>query len=220
MLIRLRTAALVAICGLLLGCSPVWAQAPAPIPSSQTVLPIFQPVFKQLQAHTQIPIVLPTSIPTDALILSRSRLQPYIDVPVTGKGQFQQVSVFVLSSTKDAYELSLDATPNCQGSDRCSFGLLSGQQVYQDTPAISSEYDFEKQPDFQPLARSPESMGEVALTGGITGYFVPFVCGASCDTSKVIWEQSGYRYRVGIRMASKAAMIHFANSIIQNERQP
>ncbi|WP_199333680.1 hypothetical protein [Oculatella sp. FACHB-28] len=63
-------------------------------------------------------------------------------------------------------------------------------------------------------------MGEVTLAQGIHGYFIPFVCGANCDTSKIIWEQNSYRYRVGIRMASKATMIRFANSVIENELKP
>jgi hypothetical protein len=58
----------------------------------------------------------------------------------------------------------------------------------------------------------------VSLAQGIQGYFLPFVCGANCDTSKVIWEQNGDRYTVGIRYASKATVIDFANSVIQNER--
>ena len=112
---------------------------------------------------------------------------------------------------------SCDIAPNCQRSAHCTFGLLSGQQVYRDTASIQSEYAFENQPDFQPTGRSPEPMGEVTLAQGIQGYFVPFVCGANCDTSKVIWEQNNYRYQVGIRMASRATMIHFANSVIENE---
>ena len=218
MLIRLRMLSFLCACCLLLGCSPVAAQAPNLMPGARRVLPIFQPVLQQLQAQTQIPVVLPTWISTAALVPSpNGKPQPYIDVPVTRDGQFQQVVVSILSSSKTAYQLSLDAIANCRGADRCAFGLLSGQQVYRDTASIQSEYAFENQPDFQPMGRSPEPMGEVTLAQGIQGYFVPFVCGANCDTSKVIWEQNNYRYQVGIRMASRETMIHFANSVIENE---
>lgn len=84
--------------------------------------------------------------------------------------------------------------------------------------SIQAKYAFEQSPDFRPTERSPEAMGAVALARGITGYFVPFVCGANCDTSKVIWEQHGYRYKAGIRYATKATIVNFANSAILNEK--
>lgn len=221
MLMRLKVITLLLISSLLIGCSSASARSPIPLPSVRTVLPLFQPVLTQLQEQTQISVVLPTWIPTDALVPSPDdKSQPYIDVPLTEDGYFQQVSISITTSTRGAYELSLNAVPNCQGAFHCSFGLLAGQQVYRDTPSIQSEYAFESQPDFQPIARSPEAMGEVTLAQGIHGYFVPFVCGANCDTSKIIWEQNSYRYRVGIRMASKATMIKFANSVIENELKP
>ncbi|WP_199333681.1 hypothetical protein [Oculatella sp. FACHB-28] len=101
------------------------------------MLPLFQPVLTQLQEQTQIPVVLPTWVPTDALVPSPDdKPQPYIDVPLTRDGHFQQVSVSITTSTRGAYELSLNAAPNCPGAFHCSFGLLAGQQVYRDTPSI------------------------------------------------------------------------------------
>ncbi|WP_313898069.1 hypothetical protein [Nodosilinea sp. LEGE 07298] len=182
------------------------------------MLPEFQSLLPTIQQQTQLAIVLPTVIPTDALVPSDSGPKPYLNVPITADGRFQQVVPHLMIATASHYEISLDATPDCQGDDRCSFGFLSGEQVFQNTPTVASLYAYELKPDFQPMARSPEAMGEVSLTGGITGTFIPFVCGANCDTSKVFWEQSGVRYGVGIRYGSQASLITFANSVIQNER--
>jgi hypothetical protein len=94
---------------------------------------------------------------------------------------------------------------------------LSGQHLHPGDKSIQQDFAFEQAPDFQPVGRSPESMSEVTLAKGIHGYFIPFVCGANCDTSKVIWEQNGDRYKVGIRYASKTTVVELANSVIQNE---
>lgn len=151
MLMRLKMITFLLIAGLLIGCNSVSAQVSLPLPGARTVLPLFQPVLTQLQEHTHIPVVLPTWIPTDALVPSpNGKPQPYIDVPLTRDGHFQQISVSITTNASNAYELSLDATPSCQGASHCSFGLLAGQQVYRDTLSIQSEYAFENQPDFQP----------------------------------------------------------------------
>lgn len=59
-------------------------------------------------------------------------------------------------------------------------------------------------------------MGRVTLANGIKGYFIPYVCGANCDDSKVIWEQNGYRYLVGLKRGDKKTVIEMANSAIKN----
>ncbi len=208
------------LCGIvfLSGCTVANGQDIPRIPGVQTVLPEFQSLLPTLQQQTQLAIVLPTVIPTDALVPSDSGTTPYLNVPITADGHFQQVVPHLTVATPTHYEISLDATADCHGDDRCSFGFLSGEQVFQDTPTVASLYAYELKPDFQPVARSPEAMGTVALTGGITGFFIPFVCGANCDTSKIFWEQSGVRYGVGIRYGSQATLVTFANSVIQNER--
>lgn len=203
---------------LVVGCTGAIADEPL-IPGAKTVLPIFQPIVQQLRTQTQIPIVLPTQIPTDALVAldDSGRLQPYINVPITTEGKFENVFAYVLSSAKDSYTLTLDATSDCQGANVCSFGMLTARQVYQDTPPLAQDTSASEPPDYLPMARSPESAGEVQLIGGITGYFIPYSCGANCNTSDVIWEQNGYRYSVGVRMASQAAVVRMANSAIRNE---
>lgn len=204
---------------LLLGsCTSAIAQAPL-MPGTKTVLPIFQAVVSQLQGQTQVPIVLPTTVPTDALVPdAEGNPRPYLNVPITADGHFQQVVPHLTTATSTRYEIALGATADCQGADSCTFGLLSGEQIFQDTPTVASLYAYELEPDFQPVARSPEVMGEVSLVSGITGYFVPYVCGTNCDTSKIFWEQNGVRYSIGIRYGSQATLISLANSAIHNER--
>lgn len=189
------TVLLVASC-LIVSCTGAVAQG-TPTPGAKTVLPVFQSVVQQLHGKTQVPIVLPTQIPT------------------ANPGH---TYAYLLDSAKDSYTLTLDTTPDCRGKDYCDFGILTAQQVYQNTPSVRDMYAFELSPKFQPTARSPEQQGEVQLSNGITGYFVPYICSANCDTSKLFWEQDGYRYSVGIEVASQAAMVKMANSAIENER--
>jgi hypothetical protein len=212
------------LCTLVLavGCHRVLADTNPPIPSTlsgvKTVLSAFQPIAQLLQHQTIVPIVLPTIIPNEALIPVNGINQSYINVPVASDGSFENIYASISQVDRTHYEISLDATADCQGADQCSFGVVSAQALTPQTPSVQSEYAFESEPDFHPMERSPEQMGEVALTHGIKGYFVPFVCGASCDTSKVVWDQNGYRYEVGIRYASKATMVQMANSAIENEQ--
>ncbi|MEP0959966.1 hypothetical protein [Microcoleus sp. FACHB-1515] len=184
---------------------------------------MFEPILESLQHQTQIPIVLPTEIPTDAIVpfpAEQGGAQPYINVPITQGGHFQHISASIVDVDPAFYSVSLDAAPNCQGADACSFGELTGEQVYQDTPSIQAEYFEQNSFDYQPVGRSPESPGKVTLNRGIEGYFVQFVCGANCNFSKLIWQQNSYRYMAGIRMASQATVVNFANSIIENEIKP
>lgn len=210
-------------CSLVLavGCHRVLADTPPPnsftVTGNKTVVSVFYPIIQSLQQRTIVPIVLPTILPDDALVPIDGINQPYIDVPVASNGSFENIYASISEVDRTHYEISLDATADCQGADKCSFGEVSAQALTPQTPSIQSEYAFEADPDFHPIERSPEQMGEVSLTHGIKGYFVPFVCGANCDTSKVVWEQNGYRYGVGIRYASKATMVQMANSAIENE---
>lgn len=193
---RVSYVALLVTSCLVVSCTGAVAQG-TPTPRAKTVLPVFQSVFQQLYDKTQVPIVLPTQLPT---------------------ANPDHTYAYLLDSAKDSYTLTLDSTPDCHGKGYCEFGILTAQQVYQDTPSMRDMYAFELSPKFKPTARSPEQQGEVQLTHGITGYFVPYICSANCDTSKLFWEQGGYRYSVGIKMASQAAMVRMANSAIENER--
>lgn len=201
-------------------CLYFWGCTAVAQPSNE--IDLFEPVVTQLRQQTSVPLVLPTRIPLDALVLVEGRPQPYLGVPLTAEGKFKGIYPFLLYTTPtDYYSISLDAKPDCRGAGACSFGLLSGQKLTPDTPSVAKEYAYQTEdPTYNPVGRSPEKAGPVSLAKGIQGYFVPFVCGANCDTSKVFWEQNGYRYMVGIRYASQKTMIDMANSAIENQETP
>lgn len=203
---------------LLSGCSGVFAQSPTLIPKAVHILPQFESVYQSVQERSDVPVVLPTTIPLEAQIPTSDGLKPYLPVPLTSEGKFENVYPQVVKASPDYYEISLDALPNCEEKRSCAFGVLAGEKLYTTTPTVQQLYQQAQAVDYQPVARSPETQGEVSLKSGITGYFVPFVCGANCDTSKIFWEQEGYRYWVGIRYASRATMIKMANSVILNQQ--
>ena len=188
---------------ILVGCSA--SAQPDLILGANTVLPEFRGVLQILQQESEVPIVLPATLPEAAL--------PEID------GETQPFYSSVSTSNIDSYELSLDSTETCNGATYCAFGIISGEQLSAESQTVAEIYAFHLDPSYQPIKRSEEQMGPVSLAHSIEGYFVPWVCGASCDTAKVFWEQKGYRYRVGIRMADKATVVEIANSAINNEFQ-
>ncbi|MFN6068408.1 MAG: hypothetical protein ACK45T_14795, partial [Pseudanabaena sp.] len=66
--------------------------------------------------------------------------------------------------------------------------------------------------------RSDEEDESVSLADGIQGYFVPWVCGASCNDAQVYWDKNGFRYAVGIKVGNKNNLIQMANSAISSSR--
>lgn len=209
------------LCLYLWGCTAVAQPSRLESARIKIVPPGFEQVVTQLREHTQVPLFLPTRIPNAALVATDGKPQPYLQVPLTEDGKFKGVYPYIYAESlkSDYYSISLDAEPGCRGAGACSFGLLSGQKLTPDSPSVAKEYAYQTEdPSYNPVGRSPEKAGPVSLSKGIQGYFVPFVCGASCDTSKVFWEQNGYRYMVGIRYASQKTMIDMANSAIENQK--
>ncbi len=156
---------------------------------------IFRPALSQLQAKTRVPLVLPTYVPQEDYSLH----------------------VTINTAESERYELTIGATEDCSGGNYCRYGTVSGQRITSSTPSIEEEYAFLNDPQYQPSERSPEKMGRVTLVNGIKGYFIPYVCGANCDDSKMIWEQNGYRYLVGLKSEKKRTVVEMANSAIKNK---
>jgi hypothetical protein len=69
-----------------------------------------------------------------------------------------------------------------------------------------------------PKAIAPNKPGYITLARGIKGIFLPYNCGANCGTSKIVWEQSGYRYSIGIKSGRLKEVVSVANSAIENSR--
>ncbi|MCJ7566522.1 MAG: hypothetical protein MUO58_03160, partial [Anaerolineales bacterium] len=59
----------------------------------------------------------------------------------------------------------------------------------------------------------------VDLAHGITGYFVPAVCGANCDDARLWWIYDGYEYMLGLKGGVMEAVISLANAAIENSVQ-
>jgi hypothetical protein len=99
------------------------------------------------------------------------------------------------SATKKSYFLELDAAKACNGANACflaSFGATRGG-----TPAFKRT---------------------VSLTGGITGYFKPVTCGASCSPAFIQWKENGVLYEIenkGVGKNEKRSMVRLANSAIR-----
>lgn len=193
------------ICLILLSSASVFEAEANPINTSTLIeiaqaanQPIPQQVLSstisKLKAKTRIPLKLPTFIPQENYPL-------YITVNTV---------------TPDQYELTIGTDKDCSGGNYCRYGTISGQRVTASTPSVEDEYAFLNDPSYQPSVRSKEKMGKVALDNGVEGYFIPYVCGANCDDSKVIWEQGGYRYLVGIKSGDKKTVVGIANSAISS----
>ena len=188
---------------LMYSCS-VHAESPS-ILGAEVVPPVFQAVFAEIEAASDIPMLLPTEIPEEAL-----------RDPEPGQPQPFFVSIDVADI--DRYEVNLDAIEDCYGAGYCTFGLMGAERITQTTPSVDEMYAFMLDPNYQPVMRSEEPISEVALSRGINGLFIPWVCGANCNAAKVYWEQAGIRYYVGIRgPVEKATVVAIANSMIENE---
>lgn len=167
--------------------------ASQPIPQQ-----VLSSTISKLKAKTRVPLKLPTQIPQE-------------DYPLY---------ITVNTVTPDQYELTIGTDKDCSGGNYCRYGTISGQRVTASTPSVEDEYAFLNDPSYQPSVRSTEKMGKVALDNGVEGYFIPYVCGANCDDSKVIWEQNGYRYLIGVKSGDKKTVVDMANSAISSRAVP
>lgn len=166
--------------------------------------PQFQEVMSNLE--TAIPVLLPTEIP-ESFLSQRSEGGVPIDYYASASE----------ATNADFYEISIDASPDCGGAGYCYIGLLEGRRLVEDLP-LDNEFDYLSDPTYTPVRQSDEPMTSVELAGGIEGLFVPWVCGASCDTAKVVFDLNGVRYKVGLRMATMTQVTELANNMLQNSQ--
>jgi hypothetical protein len=171
---------------------------------AEVVPPVFQTVAAEVQAASSIPVLLPTQIP-----------EAVLREPAPG-----QTDAFYTSSEvadRGGYEINLDATDQCYGAGYCNFGVLGAIRLTADTPTVDEEYSFYLDPEYQPMMRSEEPITTVNLSGGLTGTFIPWVCGANCNAAKIFWEEQGIRYFVGIRSGRMRDVVAIVNSMIENQ---
>ncbi|MEM1291132.1 MAG: hypothetical protein AAGH67_06650 [Cyanobacteria bacterium P01_H01_bin.162] len=185
------------------GCS-VSADSAAVL-GAEVVPPMFAEVYAQVERDSNIPMLLPTSIPEIVLREQQpDQSQPFF------------VSTDVIDV--DRYEVNLDAMAGCEGAGYCIFGIMGAERIMPGTPSVDEQYAYYLDPEYQPVQRSDEPIAEVQLANGLTGTFIPWVCGANCSTAKVYWQQEGIRYYIGIRgPIDQATVVEIANSMIENQ---
>lgn len=190
------------LCALLAGCS-ARAQSDR-ILGAEVVPPVFEAVAAEVEAASSIPVLLPTSIPEVVL------REP-------APGQDEPFYPSIARADRGGYDINLDAIDQCYGAGYCNFGVLGAIRLTADTPTVDEEYSFYLDPTYQPMMRSEEPIATVTLSGGLTGTFIPWVCGANCNAAKVFWEEQGIRYFVGIRSGRMRDVVAIANSMIENQ---
>lgn len=163
------------------------------------VNPVFQPIIPVLQKQTQVPILLPSHIPTEEF------------VELDGDSK---LSAIVETANSFEYSIILGFDEQCNGGNACRFGYVSGKIITPITLPLNEEYEFD--PTYKPM-RSPEKPGFVSLVNGIKGYFLPYSCAAFCSDSYLAWNQNGYRYMVSIKAGTLKELLKMANSAITNE---
>jgi hypothetical protein len=192
----------------LLASTPALAAAPGTIPAVPNLDQRYQPILTELQM-TGIPLRLPTYAPATTTIRSR-------DPKVTAETLKMPVFVHLNEDTPNGYIITLGYSETCDGGNSCRLGTLSAQRLTKGTPSIDEQYAFMKSGAQFKGKRSQELMATVSLTQGVKGQFIPWICGANCNDAKVVWDQDGYRYFVGIKVGDKGSLVQMANSAIES----
>ncbi len=103
----------------------------------------------------------------------------------------------------DRYAIELAFTPTCRGATACFYGVFAAKRTDGDYYGVG-----------EPFSETVE------LADGVTGYFNPMTCGASCAPPVMEWSIDGVRYRMELKGLSgddavaQAAMTELANSAI------
>jgi hypothetical protein len=59
----------------------------------------------------------------------------------------------------------------------------------------------------------------IAVSSGITGYFVKSSIGAYCSDAKVFWIEGGYHYSIAMKCEKKSVLVNMARSAILAARK-
>jgi hypothetical protein len=151
---------------------------------------------QEMQGLTKVPIELPTTVP----------IKKYYSA--------------VTSIDTDHYLVTMEATPDCAGAHICGYGSVLGQ--VSSIKTIDEQFGFDR--EFKPTYRSKNPLQTVTLANGIEGRFIPFVCGANCSDSRIVWGENGYRYSISLRALTVPedqevqSLIDMANSAIANRK--
>jgi hypothetical protein len=159
--------------------------------ASLAVIAVAVPAFAASEGNVNVPVKFKSLIPKVKKKSGLAVLLPgKVFVFVNPKKTFADAS-----STHKSYFLELDAAKSCHGANVCFLASFSGERG--GTPAFKRT---------------------VSLTHGITGYFRPVSCGASCAPAFIQWKENGVLYEIenkGVGKNEKKSMVHLANSAIK-----
>jgi hypothetical protein len=116
-----------------------------------------------------------------------------------------EVVPFLVTTDDGEYEFSLDYGVDCYGAGACHYGSMAASSVDGDFPTGTSTIPF-----------ILEDAVIVDLVKGITGYFVPAVCGANCDDARLWWIHDGIQYMLGLKAGLIEEVVALANAAINN----
>lgn len=177
--------------------------------SLKKIDPIFRPCISKLTKMTKVPIVFPPIAPTPSYINDRKHYA-YID----GYGI-------------DVNKYRVVLTWNILERYQSDFSYFSGEKLTSKFPTLLSIFVRETQYQRDIMtSKNPEqyrttliAKSLVGLVNGKEGYYIPLTCGAHChgSYSRILWENNGYVYHVGINSPGKEKVIELANSTINNQ---
>lgn len=149
------------------------------------------------------PTGVPLRLPTKTFVSGDKPLQVYLDFG---------------NPKADGYDISIGYRKGCDFANSCRIGSVEARKLSDRSPSLDKAHPPEPDVNGVVRHRSDEEAGSVSLAGGIQGYFVPWVCGASCNDAQVYWDENGFRYAVGIKVGNKNNLIQMANSAISISR--
>ncbi|MDC0833425.1 hypothetical protein POG22_10465 [Geitlerinema sp. CS-897] len=136
-----------------------------------------------------------------------SEIQPITEIPILLPREVplpDDPPIYAIADAEaDRYEIELAFDPNCRGASACFYGMFAAKRTDGDYYGVG------------------ETFAEtVELANGVTGYFNPMMCGASCAPPVMEWAIDGVRYRMSLKGLSgddavaREKMTELANSAI------
>jgi len=94
------------------------------------------------------------------------------------------------------YGIRMTRTPHCLLARSCTYGVFFVRLASESKESLKGEV--------------------IPLAQKITGYFTDYTCKARCSDARLIWDQDGYRYALGIEAGKLETLVKLANSAIEN----
>jgi len=186
----------------------------------RSIPPQFKRCLAELAKQTQVPILIPAKLPrswvedaVDSIAYTFIREKPFYGNSSLSFTRYQG------EQGKQGYSIGLIRYLN----DRLAYyqakvGFIAGKVITQNTPTLETMAKEESVWEKNFLFHS--TIQTVVLADGIRAYYFPPACFANCNSAygRVIWEQNGYQYAVGIMMGRLKEVVETANSMIENQR--